>query len=38
MSKKNLGSSIDNFLKKEGIFEDAQTQTIVPKCVRFMVQ
>jgi hypothetical protein len=24
MSKKNLGSSIDDFLKKENIFEEAQ--------------
>ncbi len=28
MSKKNQGSSIDDFLKKENIFEDAQTQAI----------
>jgi predicted XRE-type DNA-binding protein len=28
MSKKHLGSSIDDFLKEEGIFEEAQTQAI----------
>ena len=28
MSKKYMGSSIDAFLKKEGIFEDAQAQAI----------
>ena len=28
MSKKNLRSSIDDFLKKEGIFEDARAQAI----------
>ena len=28
MSKKNMGSSIDDFLKKEGLFEEAQTQAI----------
>jgi antitoxin HicB len=28
MSKKNLGSSIDDFLKKENIFEEAQAQAI----------
>ena len=28
MSKKNLGSSIDDFLKQEGIFEDAQAQAV----------
>jgi predicted XRE-type DNA-binding protein len=28
MSKKHMGSSIDDFLKKEGIFEEAQTQAI----------
>jgi predicted XRE-type DNA-binding protein len=28
MSKKHLGSSIDDFLKDEGIFEEAQTQAI----------
>ena len=28
MSKKNLGSSIDDFLKKENIFEEAQAQTV----------
>ena len=28
MSKKHLGSSIDDFLKKEGIFEEAQGQAI----------
>jgi antitoxin HicB len=28
MSKKNLGSSIDNFLKEEGIFEEAQAKAI----------
>ena len=26
MSKKNLGSSIDDFLRKENIFEEAQAQ------------
>ena len=28
MSKKHLGSSIDDFLKDEGIFEEAQTQAV----------
>jgi antitoxin HicB len=28
MSKKHMGSSIDDFLKGEGIFEEAQTQAI----------
>ena len=28
MSKKQMGSSIDDFLKKEGIFEEAQAQAI----------
>jgi antitoxin HicB len=28
MSKKHMGSSIDDFLKKEGIFEEAQAQAI----------
>jgi len=28
MSKKNMGSSIDDFLKEEGVFEDAQAQAI----------
>jgi antitoxin HicB len=28
MSKKNLGSSIDDFLKKEHIFEEAQAQAV----------
>ena len=28
MSKKNLGSSIDDFLKKESIFEEAQAQAV----------
>ncbi len=28
MSKQNMGSSIDNFLKEEGIFEDAQAQAV----------
>ena len=28
MSKKHLGSSIDDFLKKKGIFEEAQAQAI----------
>jgi predicted XRE-type DNA-binding protein len=28
MSKKNMGSSIDDFLKEEGLFEEAQTQAI----------
>ena len=28
MNKKHLGSSIDDFLKAEGIFEEAQTQAI----------
>jgi len=26
MSKKHLGSSVDDFLKKENIFEEAQAQ------------
>ncbi len=28
MSKKYMGSSIDDFLKEEGIFEESQTQAI----------
>jgi antitoxin HicB len=28
MSKKNMGSSIDDFLKKEGTFEEAQAEAI----------
>ncbi len=28
MSRKHMGSSVDNFLKEEGIFEDAQAQAI----------
>ncbi len=28
MNDKHVGSSIDDFLKKEGIFEEAQTQAI----------
>ncbi len=28
MSKKNLGSNIDDFLRKENIFEEAQAQAI----------
>jgi hypothetical protein len=28
MSKKNMGSSIDDFLKKKNIFEEAQAQAI----------
>jgi antitoxin HicB len=28
MSKKHMGSSVDDFLKEEGIFEEAQTQAV----------
>lgn len=28
MSRKHMGSSIDDFLKAEGIFEEAQTQAV----------
>lgn len=28
MSNKNLGSNIDDFLKEEGIFEEAQAQAV----------
>jgi antitoxin HicB len=28
MSRKNMGSSIDDFLKEEGVFEEAQAQAI----------
>jgi antitoxin HicB len=28
MSKNNMGSSIDDFLKEEGVFEAAQTQAV----------
>ena len=28
MSKKHMGSSLDAFLKEEGIFEDAQAQAV----------
>ncbi len=28
MSKKHMGSSVDDFLKEEGVFEEAQNQAI----------
>jgi antitoxin HicB len=28
MNKKHLGSSIDDFLKEEGVFEEAQTRAV----------
>ncbi len=28
MSKRHMGSSLDDFLKKEGIFEEAQAQAV----------
>jgi plasmid maintenance system antidote protein VapI len=28
MSKKHMGSSVDGFLKEEGVFEEAQTQAV----------
>ena len=28
MSEKNMGSSIDSFMKEEGIFEEAQAQAV----------
>ena len=28
MSKKNMGSSVDDFLREEGIFEEAQAQAV----------
>ena len=28
MSKKHMGSSVDEFLKEEGIFEEAQSQAV----------
>ena len=28
MSKKNMGSSLDDFLKEEGIFDEAQAQAV----------
>jgi antitoxin HicB len=28
MSKKHMGSSIDDFLKEEGVFEEAQAQAV----------
>jgi antitoxin HicB len=28
VSKKHMGSSVDDFLKEEGVFEEAQTQAI----------
>ncbi len=28
MSKKHMGSSIDDFLREEGIFEEAQAQAV----------
>lgn len=28
MSKRHMGSTIDDFLKEEGIFEEAQTQAV----------
>jgi antitoxin HicB len=29
MSKKHMGSSIDDFLKKEGVFEETQAQSVM---------
>ena len=29
MSKQHMGSSIDDFLRKEGIFEEAQAQAVM---------
>ena len=31
MSKKRMGSSLDDFLRKEGIFEEAQAQAVKEK-------
>jgi antitoxin HicB len=28
MSKKNMGSGLDEFLKEEGVFEEAQAQAV----------
>ncbi len=28
MSRKHMGSGVDDFLKEEGIFEEAQTQAV----------
>ena len=28
MSKRHMGSSVDDFLKEEGIFEEAQAQAV----------
>ena len=28
MSRKHMGSSIDDFLKKEGVFDEAQAQAV----------
>ena len=28
MSKEHMGSSVDDFLKEEGVFEEAQTQAV----------
>ncbi len=32
MSKRHLGSSIDDFLKEEGIFEEPQAQAVKGSC------
>ena len=34
MSKQNMGSSIDEFLKKEGIFEAAQADSAKDRSIR----
>jgi predicted XRE-type DNA-binding protein len=38
MSKKHMGSSIDNFLKGEGIFAEAQAQAIKEVVARQLAQ
>lgn len=37
MSKKHMGSSVDDFLKEEGIFEEAQAKAI-KEVVRVMIE
>ena len=38
MSKKHMGSSVDDFLKEEGIFEDAQTQAVKEVVARHIAE
>ena len=38
MSKKHMGSSVDDFFKEEGIFEDAQTQAVKEVVARHIAE